>query len=521
MTNADWIGSLDLKQAVRNLDKDYPGDWHKDPWQWPEHAYLLKSVPELLTRWLHTPRTHPPSPIDVPKDNWGRRPAVVLHPIDKIGYQALVDFLSVKLIGTLSTNAYGWRLDRATPTKGKYALEKHEWNNYRTHLEVLSRHYDAALTTDIVSCFASINSDRMQETISEQAGKSNPSAALGMFLADFQRTQNRHGLPQRSRASSALANLFLMRMDDVLTKGSTRVPRRADYYLHKQQKSTWVRWMDDMWVFGKYAHDLRALQLELDDAATSQGLHLNSGKTRLLEGDHMREVVLELEHSAVDNPPPFIRSNPGLEAMIDKILADTNTASRTEVRFALSRMSQQGVTYREDDLLEQADRMPHCADVFARYVAESRSPRERESWVKEKIRSKWAGPYQWPLSNYLGAIDSTHKATTWTKDWTSARIEDRNTQLPLLAACCQRLSVWAPETARAAIATRIGSESDAHSRRVLSLAALSAGMPIQDVKKWLSGHDDNELTLKMMDSQNFVPLKVNRTYSKMGPAALN
>lgn len=519
MANAAWIGNVDPVQGVKNLAKDYPGDWHKDPWLWPEHTYLLKPGAELLTHWFHNPSAHTPSIVDVPKDNWGRRPAVVLHPIDKIGYQTLVDFLSVKLVGDLSTNAYGWRLDRAAPKGGKYTLDKYEWKNYRSHLEALSIHYDVALATDIVSCFASVDSNRLLEMIHARTGKSEPGKALGTFLSEFQKTPNRQGLPQRSRASSALANLFLMRMDDVLAKSSSRVPRRADYHLHKQQKSTWVRWMDDMWAFGRYAHELRALQLELDDAATNHGLHLNSGKTQLLEGDHMREVVLELEHSAVDNAIVFNNVNPALEALIDKILEDANTANRTEVKFALSRMSRQGVSYREDELLEQADRMPHCADSFARYVADSRSPKDCESWVKARIRSKWSGSYQWSLSNYLGAVDSAYKATTWTKDWVSTRIEDKNTQLPLLAVCCQRLSAWSPDTARAAIAARIGSESDAHSRRVLSLAALSAGMPAQDVRRWLSAHDDNELTYKMMDSQNFVPLKANAAYSKAGPAA--
>lgn len=486
---------------------------------WPEHTYLLKPGQELLTRWFRDPRTHTPSLVDVPKDNWGHRPAVVLHPIDKIGYQTLVDFLSVKLIGNLSTNAYGWRLDRGVPAAGKYALEKHEWKNYRSHLEALSLHYEAALATDIVSCFASVEPGQLLDAIAARTGKSAPGEALGMFLSGFQETPNRQGLPQRSRASSVLANLFLMRMDDVLAKGSSRIPRRADYYLHKQQKSTWVRWMDDMWVFGKYAHELRALQLELDATASRHGLHLNSGKTRLLEGERMREVVLELEHSAVDHEIVFDGINPALEAMIDKILDDANSANRTEVKFALSRMSQQGVTHREDELLEQADRMPHCADSFARHVAYSRSPNECESWVKARIRSKWAGSYQWSLANYLGAVNSAHKASAWIKDWAGERIEDKNTQLPLLAVCCQRLSVWSPDTARAAIAARISSESDPHSRRVLSLAALSAGMPAQDVRKWLSAHEDNELTHKMMDAQSFVPLKVNAAYSKAGPAA--
>jgi hypothetical protein len=36
MPTIDWSKALDLVQAVGNVRTEFPGDWHQDPWGWPE-----------------------------------------------------------------------------------------------------------------------------------------------------------------------------------------------------------------------------------------------------------------------------------------------------------------------------------------------------------------------------------------------------------------------------------------------------------------------------------------------------
>ena len=64
---------------------------------------------------------------DVPKENWGSRPAVVLDLMDRLVYQALVDRVSVRLIGGLDPNVYGWRLPALNLKIGVYSHNKRQW----------------------------------------------------------------------------------------------------------------------------------------------------------------------------------------------------------------------------------------------------------------------------------------------------------------------------------------------------------------------------------------------------------
>lgn len=38
----DWLATLDLDRAARNVEIDIRGDWYRDPWNWPETKWALK-----------------------------------------------------------------------------------------------------------------------------------------------------------------------------------------------------------------------------------------------------------------------------------------------------------------------------------------------------------------------------------------------------------------------------------------------------------------------------------------------
>src|SRR5205085_12503162 len=88
--------------------------------------------------------------LDVAKENFGTRPALVMDPLDRLLYQALIDRLSVKLIGASPDWLYGWRLIRESPERGKYARNCLEWAAYRDHLERLANWDACALRTDVM-----------------------------------------------------------------------------------------------------------------------------------------------------------------------------------------------------------------------------------------------------------------------------------------------------------------------------------------------------------------------------------
>jgi len=247
MAKVDWSKALDLSRAVDNVKTEFYGDWHRDPWGWPELDYILKAEPTLMSDRLSEAGTRRASLLDVPKENWATRPAVVMNILDRLAYQALVDRLSVDLIGNMSPNAFGWRLPANGPKPGNYSHNNKQWEGYRDHLGSLAGWNTVALKTDITSCFASIPISVAQEQIESKCSSNAVTKRLCDMLDGFGRIPGRSGLPQRSLASAVIANMVLMPLDDVLEGYSKPLMK---LFPGKVEYRTFARWMDDIWLFG-------------------------------------------------------------------------------------------------------------------------------------------------------------------------------------------------------------------------------------------------------------------------------
>ncbi|UGT99796.1 hypothetical protein LTS63_12240 [Mycobacterium intracellulare] len=149
MASINWERALDVKKAVANVRSEFVGDWHLDPWGWPELEFISSSAPEMLVEHLRSTGVFRAALIDVPKENWGVRPAVVLNILDRLTYQALVDRLSVDLIGDLSPSVYGWRLPPDSTERGEYSHNNIQWDAYRDHLSVATTFFESGLRTGL------------------------------------------------------------------------------------------------------------------------------------------------------------------------------------------------------------------------------------------------------------------------------------------------------------------------------------------------------------------------------------
>jgi hypothetical protein len=221
MPSVDWSKTLDLGLAVGNVRAEFPGDWYRDPWGWPELAYMLKHAPQILYDNCAAHGARRVALMDVPKENWGARPAMVLDLVDRVVYQALVDRLSLLLIGDLSSSVFGWRLPPTGANLGVYSHNDLQWAAYRSHLGHLAAGRDVALRSDLVSFFASIPLDAVRDAVDDRAPKNAVSKRLFTFLDGIDRVPERSGLPQRSTASAVLANMLLRPIDDVLDHYAT------------------------------------------------------------------------------------------------------------------------------------------------------------------------------------------------------------------------------------------------------------------------------------------------------------
>ncbi|MGZ8179431.1 RNA-directed DNA polymerase [Williamsia sp. SKLECPSW1] len=514
MATTDWRGALDFDQAAANVRSEFPGDWYRDPWGWPEIDHLLKDSPKILLDHLDSKEVYAPALIDVPKEGWMTRPAVVLPIIDRMLYQTLVDRLSVDLIGNLHRSSYGWRMVPGSTVRGAYSHNDMQWKFYRDHLKSASTFFDVGLRTDLVSCFASIPLEPLRGAIDGRIPKGKIGDRLHHFIGQMYNTPSRSGLPQRSLASAVIANMYMSELDDIIDQFSFEVP--GFLVFPSKNKSTaplrrsWTRWMDDIWLFGHDPAQIRQAQMELQRAVSSLGMYMNSSKTDVLEGDVLSEVALQVEHSAVDSAIDEDGDHGPLEVLIDRLLLDPSASSRTSLRFAVTRMRNTNSRYRIDDLLLSAHLMPHAADILAPLFASAYTISSLQDWFLDYASGEWAA-FEWSVGHYLQMFPSSSRPRKSVREFAVDKIGDSRTSVALLGACAQRLSSWDAAAARAVFHGVESTLNHPQQRRIVSLAGLGVGVQRAKIRKWLN-QADNRVTLDLVERRNFIAPKVKGTY---------
>ena len=464
-------------------------------------AWVVNEKPSILEARLSARGAGFSCLVDVPKENFAIRPAAILDPVDRVAYQALVGRASRALIGKLNPNVFGWRLPRKSTIPGRYASNKMENNRYRAHITDLASRYDAALKTDVVSYFASIPIDRLCDEVAARLGRANmgrEADRLVSFLQSWDQTPGRGGLPQRCQASSVLANMYLTKVDDILAKMSD------PFTTVGVGTRSFARWMDDIWIFGDDAGELRMAQVEIQRALESIGLHLNVAKTKLFEGYDVEEQVRKIEHSAIDGALLGTPAKTGpLNALINRVIEEKENANRTTVRFMAERMKNHGKLRKLNAVIDVAHRMPHAADHLGRLFRDSKRAVKLQDWFLDYHRSPWGG-MEWPQAQFATMFPSDHKRiTSALRDYFAESLADSAASLPLIALTAQRLAAWNPTLARDAIENAVERVSGPLERRVLALAGLSSGASISTVRRWLSDFPENAVTLNMLEDMSF------------------
>ena len=504
MAKLDWLNTLDIDLAAKNCRVDVYGDWHRDPWSWPELEWTASRGLEILEQRLNSRGVGRASILDVPKENFILRPALVLDPIDRLMFEAIVDRLSVQLIGDMPPWVYGWRLERDQPAAGVYARRPQEWELYRRDLIALADHSECALQTDIVSCFASIPLDRLIEEIQRRVGHSELVDRLVDMLLSWGRVAGRSGLPQRSNASSVLANMYLRPIDDALHQfGRHRKPMLRAQVGHDVAAT---RWMDDIWLFGNDPAKLRQAQMHIQDVLLSNGLEINGAKTVVLEGDEMHETVREVEHSAVDKHLALEPPDPEpLGQLVERLVEKPEVASVTSIKFATLRMRNHGIKTYEDQFINAGYRMPHGSAALSRLFRDSGRWPELTDWFVDYTNSAW-GSIEWAIGQ-LATMFPSHIRRVRPVDESFQHAIENLASLSYFSVAAQRLATWRPQQARSLfreIAKRCG---DPHQRRVIALAALGAGEEVAWIRKLLGEFGENAPTLEMLKSRSFRQVK--------------
>ena len=444
----DWLNVVDIQRALVNCHTDLIGDWYRDPWSWPELAWVVEKRSDMVAARLGAVGIQRAANLDVPKENFATRPAIVMDPIDRLIYQALVDRVSVSVIGSLRPWVYGWRLPRNDPEAGHYSNNSHEYGWYRSRVTRLAGWSNFGLTTDVVSFFGNIPVDRICDEVVQHAGGGKVTARLVDMLQSWDRVAGRSGLPQRSMASAVLASMYLRPLDDVLagvpaSSPPLRIPGVTDV-------PATTRWMDDVWVFGRDDGALRKTQLDLEACMRELQLNMGIGKTHVLSGDELVEAAHEVQHSAVDGglEGDPVDTKP-LEELVERLLRHPEGASRTSIRFATVRIRNHNLDQMVQPFVDSANRMPHASDALSRLFREGDRWRDLEEWYIGYTASPW-GSLPWAVGQFGTMFPSGDEGRGLVADHFLSRIVGIP-HIQLLALATQRASAWRPDPARLAI----------------------------------------------------------------------
>jgi len=323
------------------------------------------------------------------------------------------------------------------------------------------------------------------------------------MLSAFNQIPGRGGLPQRSKASSTLANMYLDQLSQALTDYTKLA---APPLLRELVGGTLaVRWMDDFWAFGHDEALLRSFQVDLQSLGRQSGLEINLGKTDVYADEDLWSAVAKIEHSAIDAAikldPPDVEP---LEHLIDQLIDAPEKFDRTSIRFATTRMRAQRLRRKLDELLDASPRMPHGADHLARVFRDFRIWQSREDWFLEYADSPW-GNIDWSIAQ-IGTMFPTHVSPSRPVKEKFIEFLTAGPSLPMMALTAQRLSSWEPATVRELIRELVEHTEHPQERRIIGLAAAAVGEDPAFIYKALGEYEENQLTLKMLEMRGFEPL---------------
>jgi hypothetical protein len=286
------IPPLNYLQAAKNVRGDIHGDWYQDPWGWPEIEWLGSEAATSVAARLEGDKHSWTLALDVPKKNGGVRPGLLLNPLDRIAFQALVDELSLEAAGHLPEWVHGWRLARIRPEKGHYEPNREEWDLFSRRVNSLCKTFAYTAHLDIQSFFATVDTSQTLAVLGRRYRNAAVIDRLETFFNAWHACPNGAGLPQRSLASSIIAHTVLRPLDAYLDRLTDRGHSKA---------FAASRWMDDIWIHGDNEDELRSCVSELENLLSSLKLSLNAEKSLVFASAEADKLVQLVDVSAADS----------------------------------------------------------------------------------------------------------------------------------------------------------------------------------------------------------------------------
>lgn len=284
------LSATELDSALSYLEFSGTSDFFPQPFEFAALRFSWEKVrPALENIELLSYDPHGCFEVTAPKQRCLVRPVHLLDPIDSLLYTGLTFRLArpieKKRDQYQNDRVFSWHFN--PESAGSPATFHSDWAKRTSRLEELLVEYSYVGSTDIVDFFPRAYLHRLENSIADLSGDQLATKALMRFVEAWAHGTS-YGLPTGPHASNFLAEALLIEVDEYLLSCDIE----------------FVRWVDDYWIFGNSEHEVVSGLFRLGERLNqTQGLSLNSAKTRLRTSAKFGEQVLHRDDSAAELRP--------------------------------------------------------------------------------------------------------------------------------------------------------------------------------------------------------------------------
>jgi Reverse transcriptase (RNA-dependent DNA polymerase) len=317
--------------------------------------------------------------LDLPKDPLNVRPLAWLALEDRLIYDACVMAMMPIIDAVIPDNVYSYRWSKYkqalySPISHWIAMQRRGRRYNRKNQQLL------LLRTDVTSFYEYVDIETLLSDLGELKGIPNWSLSLlQTFLEQFNSSSHAWGIPQGADSSGILANLYLLPIDKYL----------------RGHGFTYLRYSDDVMVFGPDWGRLRRALLDINHICRSRHLSLSAIKTRIVPAD---KVGLEFEDTSkdavrygIDIASPLAQDE--LRRYFDAVISREPPSER-DLRFALNQLKRTYDDHAVSWLLQNMSELPQVARTAILYLTQFHDNRpEIDAELSAMLANKCFGLY--------------------------------------------------------------------------------------------------------------------------------
>ena len=319
-----------LRRAWHLAIKDTRNDFIKDPFKYNDFAFKLEGNLQSISKALKSEEYHP-NPlihIDVPKSTLSVRPGSVTSIEDRIVLFAITILVAPRLDKKLPETVYSYRLKEKTDSrslfkdleilkfpflKGKTIRERvdivepwyGQWPKFikKTVYTFENEGYRCLTESDISAYFENINLHLLRDNLIKYLPKEQKIVNLLCSILEYWTWPTIHGLsiergiPQGNDVSSFMGNIYLLPLDEEFIR------------FGKRRDIRYFRYMDDVKIFSKEPNIAREVVFVMNEVLRKLHLNIQGTKTMILEGDEIRDELIDNRLEEANNVIKDIQGN--------------------------------------------------------------------------------------------------------------------------------------------------------------------------------------------------------------------